>query len=84
MRAGKHYLVQLTHHVVLLWVPLLSCSVDPGLASELGPPLVDSLSFFDSITTHMAPVVLEALKEATGCADYGMGEARFAYRYMIT
>eukprot|EP00775_Hariotina_reticulata_P012393 gene12393-12528_t len=55
-------------------------SIDPGLARELGSPLVDSLSFFDSSTAHTAPVVLEALKEATGCADYGMGEARFAYR----
>lgn len=56
------------------------CSVDPGLGAELGSPLTDSLGFFDGVTASMAPMVLAALAEATGCKDYGTDEARFAYR----
>lgn len=55
-------------------------SVDPGLGAELGSPLTDSLGFFDGVTASMAPTVLAALAEATGCKDYGTDEARFAYR----
>lgn len=53
-------------------------SVDPGLGAELGSPLTDSLGFFDDVTASMAPTVLAALAEATGCKDYGTDEARFA------
>jgi hypothetical protein len=56
------------------------CSVDLGLAAELGRPLLDSVGFFDSVTTAMAPTVLAALRDATGCTAYGTEEARFAYR----
>ena len=56
------------------------CSIDPELAAELGAPLTDSITFFDSVTAGMAPTVLKALGVATGCQDYCMNEARFAYR----
>lgn len=59
---------------------LLSCSVDPGLAAELGTPLSQSLAFFDGVVAETAPLVLEALKLATGCEAYSTEEARFAFR----
>jgi hypothetical protein len=58
----------------------MCCSVDPGLAAELGSPLLECVAFFDGVTASMAPIVLAALREATGCKAYGTDEARFAYR----
>ena len=55
-------------------------SVDPGLAQELGAPLSEAVSFFDDATANAAPLVIDALRAATGCGDYSVAEARFAYR----
>jgi hypothetical protein len=69
-------------HYALPSTPL-PCSVDPGLAAKLGSPLMASLGFFDGVTASMAPTVLAALREATGCSAYGNDEARFAYRCAV-
>lgn len=47
---------------------LRCCRADPELAGELGQPLQEALGFFAAARDACGPLLMRALREATGCA----------------